>query len=228
MRGLLQYAGGHAVGIGDRSCPPEVGRLWKRRCSRAAGPPSSRRHSDPSCVPATPDSAVRPIEIGRRQIAPLGELAFVPPGALQPFAGLELGDSGFHAPHRLGDRRCIAEPDVIQLVHSASAMCAWLSMRPGVAVRPCKSMPPRARSRETKNLAIRADCGDLAVTDRQGCALRVCRVDGQDRAMKQDRIGVRLPLATPAEGPERVCGPAAASSAAKDGCDSSSAGIDSG
>src|SRR5205823_11194076 len=68
-----------------------------------------------------PDGVVRRdfVEVGGVDVAVFGELALVPAGAQDPFAGFSDGDAGLNAADDFGDAFGVRQLDVVKLVDAA-------------------------------------------------------------------------------------------------------------
>ena len=186
--GLLEHAGRLAACVTiDRA------RLRIRRIRRDLRETQSNRVRDTIVTGRVlqPDRIVGGdrINVRRKQIAPLCELAFIPAITLQPFAGLEARDGFANPADGLGNRRDVAQLHVIELADAtvgdmSVAVDESRRCRPAIEIDPAGLAPG-----EAQYFLRRADGNDLAPAHCQGFCNGVLGVDRQNRAMKQHEIG---------------------------------------
>ncbi len=133
------------------------------------------------------------VEIGRLEIAPLGELALIPAVALQPFARLEARNPRAHPAHDLGDRRCIAKMHVVELLDAAVGDVGMAVDEPRGCRTSVQIDPQRCGAGEAQDLPVRADRDDLSVADRQGLGDGVARIHGQNVSVEQQQLRPAAP-----------------------------------
>jgi hypothetical protein len=120
------------------------------------------------------------VEVRRQQVAPLGQLALVPSGALQPFAGFEGRDGRTHPGHGLGDAGHVAERHVVHLVDAGFGDVRVTVDEPGRGGAAVQIDAAGGRVGQFQNVAVRAHGDDLAVANGDGLHRRILGIDRQN------------------------------------------------
>jgi hypothetical protein len=129
------------------------------------------------------------VQIGRQDIAVLGELALIPSLTQEPFTRLEPGNSRAHAPHHLGNAPGIAQLNVIHLTEAAIGHVCVRVDETGGRRAAVQIEDARLRTLEGEDRGVGAHGDNPAVADCNGLRNRVPAVGGDDRPMRQDEIG---------------------------------------
>jgi hypothetical protein len=134
------------------------------------------------------------IQIRRRQVAPLGEFAFVPSIALQPCARRQAGESGLHAANGLLHARHVAQVHVVEIIDSSLRDVRMGVDESGGGGTPAQVDAPGGGPRETQDRLVRPGGDDLPAAHRQRFDDGVARIHGDDPAMEEHQIRRRCTL----------------------------------
>ena len=132
------------------------------------------------------------VEIGSVDVTVIGELAFVPAIADEPFAWLELGKALVDAAEDFLDVGGIAQADVVEFVGAAVGEVAVSVDQTGSGCAAVEVDDAGGGRGERLDLRVGADSGDLAGGDGDGFGDGVVRVDNENFAVVKNEIGSGL------------------------------------
>ncbi len=131
------------------------------------------------------------VEVGGIDVAIFGELALVPAGAEDPFAGFGGCGSGLDAADDLGDACGVGQLDVVELVDAAILIVTVGVDEAGSGGSAVEVEDLGVRVGEGEDLLFGADGDDCAVADGEGFGDGVFGVDGEDGSVDEDYVGFR-------------------------------------
>jgi len=127
------------------------------------------------------------VEVGCSNVTVIGKFAFVPAGAPDPFAGLGSGNFFAYEFDGFSDGFDVAELDGIKLVSCVEvAMGVDKTGGGGAAVQVDEFGVFRSVG---ANFFVRADGNDFAIVDGNGLGDGIMRIDGDDFAVDEDKVG---------------------------------------
>ncbi len=120
------------------------------------------------------------VEVGGVDVAVFGQLALVPTGAEDPFAGFGGCGSGLDPADDLGDAGSVGQLDVVEHVDAAILIVTMRVDESGSGGSAVEVEDFRVGVSEGENLLFGADSDDCAVADGKGFGDGVFGVDGED------------------------------------------------
>ena len=129
------------------------------------------------------------VEVGGIDVAIFGELALVPAGAEDPFAGFGDCRTGLDAADDLGDACGVGQLDVVELVDASILIVAVGVDESGSGGSAVEVEDLGVRVGEGENLLFGADGDDCAVADGESFGDGVFGVDSQEGSVDEDYVG---------------------------------------
>jgi hypothetical protein len=131
------------------------------------------------------------VEIGRGDVAMFGELALVPAGAGDPFAGFDQSDLGLYTGNDFSHRSGIGELDAIEFLDTSFGdvgMCVDQAWGGGMTVEVNDAFAGSIAC-EFQNFGLGAYFHNDAVANGEGLGHRVLAIYSENMAVKQEQVG---------------------------------------